>query len=933
MPSSALSTAGGVVGYEASQGDQAQAQADMQAALAAYQNIQVPTIAEQQWNLAQEQAAGSLQPQTEATYSMGPNAMNNIQTNPQFATAQQAALTQLGQLGQGGLTAQERANLINSNQAIAGQTNAQNSAIQQQMAARGMGGSGVQLAAQLSNSQNAANQAYNNSNAINAQAQNQALAATAQMGGLATQEQGQQFGQQAAIAQAQNAINQFNTANQQNVAGVNTQTQNQAQAANLANLQNIGNTNVGLQNQQQAHNTGLYQQQFSDQMAQAAGESGMDVANAGYMGNQASQLAGMWSGVGSGLGTVATGLSGSSNPFSSSGSSSSPSSSSMNNSNETMWGPGQWTGGEIEGYADGGMVDHLMPLAMLVMNKGGEVSTLGMNSFAEGGYVGGSDANSVRGYNHYAGGGAAGGGTGGAAGGAGGNSGGMGGHGGGAPVGGGIPPKHKYGYADGGNVKSPQQQQLDDLEKSEQAAYAPKPSPSPSPAMSQGGMCYDQGGQIPPQPNNDYWQQVMSQQMAPTSNPQVLQQAAAANPPTPYSPQYNAQQQAAIQALIASRMQGATQGYDDGGQVSASPPSPQVSDSLAPYMPTAAEEANSGLPPGPERAAYMAHQKKKLADMQSGKGGDTPGYAQGGQADDDNDSADSNELSFQNKASQLALQKQLAGIQAQQSQKAQMMQPQAQNPATIFPAGKASAIAPLAMPNPATPLTNSQSQGMHNPSQYNPLIFQGQGYAKGGNVKHPPMPHMHKGQMPAPAPMVPNPAMGSVPATLTPQQKMAIMAKLQGTSPMSMQMPGSVPPMAPPGAPAPASNIPSPAMADGGQIQRDSHNQRSATYSQNNSSPMNSMQRAKTDALMDAMMSSKHIYSNGGEAQYDFRSGGHVPGKEVVPGDSPKNDTVNAKLSPGEIVVKKTVAQSGDPEKILGFVKDVLAKKKGKQSA
>lgn len=312
MPAAAIGPAagiaGGIIGQIASSGDQNQAAADIAAAQQAYGNVNVPTIQEQQWNLAQEQAAGTLQPQAEGTYTMGQNAMAGIQTNPQYAAAQQAALASLQQQGQGGLTAQERANLINSNQAIAGQTNAQNAAIQQQMAARGMGGSGTQLAAQLANSQGSANQASNNANAINAQAQNAALQATAQGGNLASQLQGQQFGQQAAIAQAQNAINQFNTANTQNVAGYNTQAANQAQAANLANLQNISNTNTGLSNQQQAHNTGLYQTQYGNEMQKAGGQASTDQAAAGYMGNQAAQVAGAFSGAGAGLGTMGAAL-------------------------------------------------------------------------------------------------------------------------------------------------------------------------------------------------------------------------------------------------------------------------------------------------------------------------------------------------------------------------------------------------------------------------------------------------------------------------------------------------------------------------------------------------------------------------------------------------------------------------------------------------
>lgn len=50
--------------------------------------------------------------------------------------------------------------------------------------------------------------------------------------------------------------------------------------------------------------------------------------------------------------------------------------------------------------------------------------------------------------------------------------------------------------------------------------------------------------------------------------------------------------------------------------------------------------------------------------------------------------------------------------------------------------------------------------------------------------------------------------------------------------------------------------------------------------------------------------------SDGGKI--DFRSGGHVPGKAKVKGDSPKNDTVDAKLSPGEIVIPRSASSDDD---------------------
>lgn len=57
-------------------------------------------------------------------------------------------------------------------------------------------------------------------------------------------------------------------------------------------------------------------------------------------------------------------------------------------------------------------------------------------------------------------------------------------------------------------------------------------------------------------------------------------------------------------------------------------------------------------------------------------------------------------------------------------------------------------------------------------------------------------------------------------------------------------------------------------------------------------------------------------------------SGALVPGHAMSPGDSPRNDTVSAKLSPGEIVLPRSVTQGDDaPEAARRFVQAVLRRK------
>lgn len=62
---------------------------------------------------------------------------------------------------------------------------------------------------------------------------------------------------------------------------------------------------------------------------------------------------------------------------------------------------------------------------------------------------------------------------------------------------------------------------------------------------------------------------------------------------------------------------------------------------------------------------------------------------------------------------------------------------------------------------------------------------------------------------------------------------------------------------------------------------------------------------------------------------YKFSSGGVVPGKSKVAGDSKKNDTVAAMLSPGEMVIPKTVVNKG-PYAIKKFAAALIKKESAK---
>lgn len=208
-----------------------------------------------------------LNPEVEAAVNLGPSEMGNISTDPRLRQAQMNALSKLEQLGAGGLSMSDKAQLgqiqNESNAALQGQMGA----IKQNLASRGMGGGMSELVSRQMAAQNASNQAANQGMNVAAQAEQRALDAIMRSGQLGGQMQGEDFQRQAQVAQARDAINRFNAQNTQSVNQRNVDTRNQAMMTNAQNKQNISNQNVGLRNQGQQYNLGLAQQQFNNELS------------------------------------------------------------------------------------------------------------------------------------------------------------------------------------------------------------------------------------------------------------------------------------------------------------------------------------------------------------------------------------------------------------------------------------------------------------------------------------------------------------------------------------------------------------------------------------------------------------------------------------------------------------------------------------------
>lgn len=294
---------GGMIGAGEAAQDREAADRARREALLQYSTIDLPSMEQQLLNLQQYQSQGTLDPYLEQLISMGPSAMEQVSTDPRLRQEQMSALESIANLAQGNPQQGDLAGYELARQNVAGELNAQNNSVLQNMQQRGMAGSGAELLAKLKNNQSGA-QMLQEAQLKQAQdmqaARMQALQAQSSM---ASNLRNQDYGEASNLAKAKDAIAQFNAQNAQGVNSRNTATQNNAQAGNLTNAQNIANLNTETQNKQQIHNKGLVQDKFNNQMTLANAKAGQYGNQASAADTKAGQTASMWAGMGQGVGT------------------------------------------------------------------------------------------------------------------------------------------------------------------------------------------------------------------------------------------------------------------------------------------------------------------------------------------------------------------------------------------------------------------------------------------------------------------------------------------------------------------------------------------------------------------------------------------------------------------------------------------------------
>lgn len=246
-------------------------------------------------------SAGEITPEFAEILKLESNAYKDIYVDPRFKAQQLESLDAMKELSETGMTAQDRADLARIAQEEAIAERGQREALIQQAQMKGISGSGLDLAQQIANQQAGATRRSSRDTEIAGIAGDRRIAALQQAGQMAGSLRSQDYGEQAAIAQAQQLIDQFNVQNQQAQLSQRAAYQNAAQEANLANAQNIMNQNVALANQEEMYRSQIPQMQYQNALGLAGAKAGGYYNMANMYGQQSGQAL---QGVGAAAGAI-----------------------------------------------------------------------------------------------------------------------------------------------------------------------------------------------------------------------------------------------------------------------------------------------------------------------------------------------------------------------------------------------------------------------------------------------------------------------------------------------------------------------------------------------------------------------------------------------------------------------------------------------------
>lgn len=234
-----------------------------------FRAIQAPTATDLQVQLTQAILQGKITPQEAEDIFLEKSKLEGLEADPKLEEAQFKALGQIQALANsdGGMTPQTVSAINKIYDDFSQKTRAASEGISEQAEQQGLGSSNLKFALQQQAGQNSAQNAARFYADTAADQENQRIQAIKDSASLAGGLSQQDLARKQAIAEAQDTVNKFNTANKINTQQFNISNDLDAQKSNLAARQNVENQNVDIKNQQAIANNAAKQQAFNNQLA------------------------------------------------------------------------------------------------------------------------------------------------------------------------------------------------------------------------------------------------------------------------------------------------------------------------------------------------------------------------------------------------------------------------------------------------------------------------------------------------------------------------------------------------------------------------------------------------------------------------------------------------------------------------------------------
>lgn len=298
------SLVGGILGGNAAQGDFDASMGITREQYEQLKNLQTPDVDKMKIYLEGLQSQGSINPFQETASNLGDSSYATITTDPRLRAQQMSALEQMSGIAQTGMTDIDRAAMQEMLRQAQAQETANKKSILENRAARGMAGSGDELAAALASSQSSSNQSQSNAMKLAAQAMQNRLGALGQSSDMAKSIESSDYNRAAQLANQRDAISRFNTELASQVQQRNIGRQNEAQQLNLKEAQRIADVNAGQRNQQQMDNKELLQKEYDNKLNKLRSQSGAAAGLANAYQGRGQATANQYQQIGSGLGSV-----------------------------------------------------------------------------------------------------------------------------------------------------------------------------------------------------------------------------------------------------------------------------------------------------------------------------------------------------------------------------------------------------------------------------------------------------------------------------------------------------------------------------------------------------------------------------------------------------------------------------------------------------